>query len=201
MRQHSTNLGTNHQPNYLVRAPARGVRPRGGSKIEGVRNTSTPVIEQMGPENVDEVARLHMRQHHRRVDLAGAACRARLLHRLHTHANRRGPRGARAGRGSRLRAGLDASGADERHVLRNNRWHLLVAMLFGIVTRPRSLALLLKRSRGPEEGDHDPGVPQLIYLAVDAASRRLGRRCRPREGLHPGSARCGRVLLRAERGR
>jgi ribosomal protein S18 acetylase RimI-like enzyme len=132
------------------------------------------VIEQMGPENVDEVARLHI------------ASITDVLTSL-------GPRAVRAYYAgctrTRTAVGLVALeqgavrgfvlGATHparmrRHVLRNNRWHILAAMLFGIVTRPRLLALLLKRSTGPEEADHDPGVPQLIYMAIDAASRDSG---------------------------
>jgi len=128
------------------------------------------MIEQMGPEHVADVTRLHC------AGLGG------LLTSL-------GPQAVRAYYTGcvRTRTAVGFVALEQgvvrafvlgsmypsrlrRRVVHHNRGPVLAALAIGFVTRPRSLALLVKLSRGPEEGDYDPRVPELIYLAVDATS-------------------------------
>src|SRR5262245_48061640 len=132
------------------------------------------MIVRMSHEHVDEMARLHCES------LKG------LLQRL-------GPPAARAYYTGAVRTDaaiglVDVDGGAvrgfvlgstnpvnlKRDVFRENRLATLAAVFRGIVRSPRSLVWLLRSFRGPDDGSYDADVPELTYLAVDAAFRSTG---------------------------
>jgi len=62
----------------------------------------------------------------------------------------------------------------KRAVLRADPIGVLGGLVAGVLTRPSSLVWLLESLSGPESGAYDQGVPELTYLATDAARRGQG---------------------------
>ena len=132
------------------------------------------MIVPLGPEHVDQVARLH------------CAALTGLLTEL-------GESAARAFYDGCVRAGsaigfvyvnegkvqgfvLGSIRPDtlKRAVVRANPAGTLAGMFLGILRRPAALAWLLKSFKGPDEGSYDPRTPELTYLAVASEGRGSG---------------------------
>ena len=132
------------------------------------------LIEPLGPQHLDDVARLHC------ASLTG------LLSSLGPQATRAFYAGALKSplmvgfvctEGETLRGHVFGSTRPDRlraDVLRANRLQVLAGLCLGFARRPSVLRLIFQGSHGPDEGIYDPRQPELTYLAVTSESRGAG---------------------------
>ena len=132
------------------------------------------LIEPLGPQHLDDVARLHC------ASLTG------LLSSLGPQATRAFYAGALktplmvgfvCTEGETLRGHVFGSTRPDRlraDVLRANRLQVLAGLCLGFARRPSALRLVLPSGHGPDEGTYDPRQPELTYLAVTSESRGAG---------------------------
>ena len=132
------------------------------------------LIEPLGSQHVDDVARLHC------ASLTG------LLSTLGSRATRAFYAGALKTplmvgfvftEGKTLQGHVFGSTRPDRlraDVLRANRLPVLAELCLGFARRPSALRLLLPSSQGPDRWMYDPRQPELTYLAVSSENRGAG---------------------------
>ena len=132
------------------------------------------MIVPLGPEHVNQVARLHCATLTGLLsELGGAAARA-----FYAGCVRAGSAAAfvyvNEGEVRGFVLGSTRPDTLKQAVVRKNPVGTLAGMLVGILRKPAGLAWLLRSYKGPDEGSYDPQTPELTYLAVAPEGRGSG---------------------------
>ena len=132
------------------------------------------MIAPLGPEHVDQVAKLHCAALTGLLsELGETAARAFYTGCVRTGASA-GFVDLQQGEVRGFVLGSVHPGKVKRAVAGDNPAGILAGLLRGVLRRPAALGWILKSFHGPDEGGYDGESPELTYLAVSSASRGSG---------------------------